>query len=320
MEHKLQNEFGKSAAEKADAVVSYSTSPERMEAIRARVASTEAGSQLIQLEEQCADAPVFDAQLPTVGRLFKFPGGRKSHVAINPTYPDDEIVSFYAHELRHLWQNECCETSYFAHPLVMAENILMISFVTEADAYLNQCLFAGDLARKGDRAPAGYLTGLYCGEKELPEAGVLPADKDGFEAHLNGRFWDIMRTLTWSQPYVEIYFESAMGVLRFFKEKYKNVSLEGLQELEGQSQDMSRLADALKPMSLVQAGEHQVGYLMREDSATFFDRFFDMMPVTYKQRFQDEKMEMIKAFYDALAEKSPKPASGGFSIWVPGQP
>lgn len=79
---------------------------------------------------------------------------------LNADRSDDLLIGAYAHELRHLWQDDVLATScYFLR--VLPQQSLMSMRIEEGDAFLHQLLITRELYLTGDEAPyRAFLTSL----------------------------------------------------------------------------------------------------------------------------------------------------------------
>lgn len=301
-------------------------SPERLSALRTRIVKVPFAAELLDIEDQVAAPAVFDRQLESVGRCFMDNGAGKPVVAIHPAFTDDKIASFYVHELTHLRQACLAGTVNITHPLTLAENFLMSMFVREADAYMRQYLFSCAAFMAGDTAILEDLTqksAVQLFQEGIPQretAALLDKDPAQF---LNESFWFHLKNLTSTRDLARGYFDDAMEILRQLSGQFAKMTFEQLQDVDSlpAMTGVKDAFDALRPLGTFSPknNDQETDYLAGEDSETFFDKFFAMLPEDCRKEFAEEKKNLITSFYGAMDATRPE-ADSTPKLWTPKQP
>lgn len=299
----------------------------RLDRLRSRLSNVYFAQELLEIEASAAAPTLFDQQIDAVGRCMTDNGQGQMVVVLNPQFDDAKLASFYAHELTHLRQLCVADMADVTHPLSFCENLLMRTFVIEADAYMRQSLFACAAFEAGDCDILADLTNKSV--KDLVRDGTAAREMamvtgDQSEDVLHRLFWLNLQNLCQSPALSRGYFDDTMAVVRHAAQTITKMEGEHLKQIDAMPVDaLADSFDRLKDIGTItlKADAAEVNFLAREDSTTFFDRFFKMLPSSIQKEFRSEKAQFVKTFYEAKdAADAPKGQIIVPKIWLPGMP
>lgn len=296
-------------------------SAQRMQRIEKRVALTGYGAAALAQKETCGVTSVFDPQLENSLGVYI---ARQNKMALNPHEHDDWLVTCCDHELRHMQQFKTIDlmTCYAAHPMIMPENVLAITFMIEGDAYLYQRLCAIKAYEAGDTNRLPLVATVSA--ETLSANGLFDLNDDDSRAEaLNDLFWQRIEAITSSLPKSTSYVTQALDVLKTVGGLMMMHDAKSLAEYDAFPLALNGYFDEVKPACAldVTGNGAAVNYLATETGETFVDRILSMLPSSLRKEFVEEKKNFIRDFYAAKdAADTPKGQIITQKIWLPGNP